>query len=494
MVKEYFGCAYHRPPLTANPPDIDRQRIRQQIVPHLPGRPVYINHDVSRVAGRIQSAWQDENDGSLFVSFSLRDTEDGRVAEQGIRSKQMLGLSLGHSVYSGNDVAPLEVSICEKGKRPCTFIYNASAGSSMNMVACTPPVFLPVIPLQQKMDPSAAGAFANLNPGLKAALENAFASHGIDTSNMPAMLRQFNPNAYQNEQLLQQQQAAQAQLLQQQTMYQNAQNYIRAFEQAQAQAQAQQAQAQAQQAPAASTVAPMDEEKTGQGKKRSANEAELDLRRELEEKQKLLKRMSDERKELTANLFEELDRRVPATLGNRAAVMADLRSQVDASENPAALIKTLMGLYAPPTSSQPAPPGGPSLTTPPAPAAAPAPAAPAPAPPAAAPPAAPAPAPEAMYQALANTIMQNQQQKYVHQPAPAAAPSAMRTGGILPAMAPNQPFPLPPLSVVQASENTYGAQTQLEQALYAFIESAKPYVGPRIRVHPENKNSIYGRK
>jgi hypothetical protein len=490
MGKEYWGCAYHTPPTqaTANEEDIDVERIRVQVVPYLPGKPVLYEHNMRHVVGFITRAWQTKPDGSLMVAFQLRDTDEGRGVEHNIKTRRTIGLSLGHTFSrTTRDVMPTEVSVVRTGKRPNTVLFNASLMTGMNGVGFTTPAFS----LLQPVVPTMQGAFAQLTPDVKAALEVLARQFAAATPPpqppteasppppppQPLALQQFNPNVFEHDV-----QAKQAEQQQQQQLeaYKHALAYVQRFQQQQQQ----------QQPPPEPVVAPMevavDTGKTA-GKKRSAVEAELDpLRSELENKDKQLKLLQERQAAMATAMFNDIETRIPASLPDRAAVIQRLKSQLDASTNPLDFVQTLKGLYPPLPPSPPSPP--PQAQAPVA--------APVESPPSLPNVPAGSTAITALASALHQTQMAQQQQQYTQQQQQpqARVPATMQSGGYN--APPSGPLPLPDIGVVQASANKFGAQTTspLEELLYHYLGGASALVGDKVKRHPTERNGLWMRK
>lgn len=98
-------------------------------------KPVYFEHDQNCKVGKILSAWPGKgknNDTEMFVMFELdNNTLPGILADKMIQDEHICDLSLGHKVTVENSEGvnrvinkeAFEVSICEKGARPNTHIY-----------------------------------------------------------------------------------------------------------------------------------------------------------------------------------------------------------------------------------------------------------------------------------------------------------------------------------------------------------------------------------
>jgi hypothetical protein len=109
----YRGCVYYRPPeRMRNMEDLTRSELtRMVLTKEMLGKPVLIEHQGMWNVGRIF-------DFKLDMSSSM-----GKLAVDLVDKRLMRGLSLSHRFLSRHGE---EVSICLKGKRPDTWIINAS--------------------------------------------------------------------------------------------------------------------------------------------------------------------------------------------------------------------------------------------------------------------------------------------------------------------------------------------------------------------------------
>jgi hypothetical protein len=102
---------------------------------NLAGKKLLREHDHGDEVGTVLASWRGR-DGSLRIAANVEDPE----AIRQVRKGEMRGLSLGTSMilaedgsvaYRGQD----ELSICEEGKRPGTWI-DTIHGRSVRQVAC----------------------------------------------------------------------------------------------------------------------------------------------------------------------------------------------------------------------------------------------------------------------------------------------------------------------------------------------------------------------
>ena len=89
---------------------------------NLAGKPLLCEHDHSDRVGTVLASWQGR-DGSLRIAANV---EEAQAIEQ-VKRGEMRGLSLGTSMILGEDGNVAfrgqdELSICEEGKRPGTWI------------------------------------------------------------------------------------------------------------------------------------------------------------------------------------------------------------------------------------------------------------------------------------------------------------------------------------------------------------------------------------
>ena len=97
---------------------------------NLAGKPLLCEHDAGDRVGTVLASWKGR-DGSLRIAANV---EDPGAIEQ-VKKGEMRGLSLGTSMILGEDGSVAfrgqdELSICEEGKRPGTWI------DTMNGVPC----------------------------------------------------------------------------------------------------------------------------------------------------------------------------------------------------------------------------------------------------------------------------------------------------------------------------------------------------------------------
>jgi hypothetical protein len=493
MGKEYWGCVYHRPPVaTTNTDDITVDRIRRQVVPHLTDKPVLVEHRYNRNVGKVTRCWQDPTDGSLYVGLRLREhSPDAQSVEQSIRTRQMLGLSLGHGYdRDTGDVLPLEVSIVKNGKRPNAEILNASAtalGKPMNLVAATPPSFLPLlesasmaaIPNSSDASPtSTPGLFHAMTPEMKAALSLLAQQLNISQSNIPAALQQFNPALFEanqrNEEAQRAQSMAQQQVQQEAAILQQA-DAIRQMRAAAAAAASAAAIPPPQ--PPAPTVAgdAMDASEAARtlaGQKRRNAEAELEpLKRQIEERDQQLNQLKEKQKQTAWVMFEEVEKKMRLNNAGEDAIR-DLKLQVESTADPIALLRVMKSMTGAGSSSSnntatPMETKSKTEAAPPTPAATPVASA-----------ASSASLPFNASQ-LQQAIQQAAQQQWSYTPTGPPA-TAMASSSRAPALG-NAPIPLPNLAMVQASALPVKTDNPLEAYLYAYLQACEPHVGNRVK-------------
>ena len=97
---------------------------------NLAGKPLLCEHDHSDRVGTVLASWQGR-DGSLRIAANVEEAQ----AIEAVKRGEMRGLSLGTSMILGEDGNVAfrgqdELSICEEGKRPGTWI------DTMNGVPC----------------------------------------------------------------------------------------------------------------------------------------------------------------------------------------------------------------------------------------------------------------------------------------------------------------------------------------------------------------------
>lgn len=143
------GVAHPPPPRRggrANRADLTRAEIDST---NLQGKRLLREHDHGDQVGTVLASWRGR-DGSLRVAANVEDPE----AIEQVKRGEMRGLSLGTSMilsedgsvaYRGQD----ELSICEEGKRPGTWIDTVN-GRPCHAVEC--------------FSKSAAGARAHMHP------------------------------------------------------------------------------------------------------------------------------------------------------------------------------------------------------------------------------------------------------------------------------------------------------------------------------------------
>jgi hypothetical protein len=124
------GVAHPPPPRNgqrANRADLTRAEIDGT---NLAGKPLLCEHDHGDRVGTVLASWKG-SDGSLRIAANV---EEPQAIEQ-VKRGEMRGLSLGTSMILGEDGNVAfrgqdELSICEEGKRPGTWI------DTMNGVPC----------------------------------------------------------------------------------------------------------------------------------------------------------------------------------------------------------------------------------------------------------------------------------------------------------------------------------------------------------------------
>ena len=116
------GVAHPPPPRSGkrqNKADLSRSEIAST---NLAGKPLLNEHDHSDRVGTVLASWEGR-DGSLRIAANV---EEAQAIEQ-VKRGEMRGLSLGTSMILGEDGNVAfrgqdELSICEEGKRPGTWI------------------------------------------------------------------------------------------------------------------------------------------------------------------------------------------------------------------------------------------------------------------------------------------------------------------------------------------------------------------------------------
>lgn len=121
--KIYKARAVPEPPDEAsNITELTKDQIRDYLQRDaLIGRPICVEHNRNLTIGEIVHA-DEGKDGSLYVMFDIYDNDVGNLMREQIDSGKMMCVSLSHFV--GGD--PVELSVCMKGARPGSFIFNAS--------------------------------------------------------------------------------------------------------------------------------------------------------------------------------------------------------------------------------------------------------------------------------------------------------------------------------------------------------------------------------
>ena len=220
-MKEYIGCVVRCPPLRHQQPhDLTQQEIQEHIVGKLVGKPICYEHQTAQHVGDIRSAWQ-QPDGSLYISFTMRDDAYSQSIQQLISTKQVLGLSLTTYRSTIEALVPLEVSVCCTPLRPLAYIENASRKSKLNNineVSFTDVASEPILETDEKKmsgtisTSTPADQVPASNQGIMSKmpdLEKQFmafmyqqmnAATGASEANLPDALRQLNPLQYQQSQ------------------------------------------------------------------------------------------------------------------------------------------------------------------------------------------------------------------------------------------------------------------------------------------------------
>jgi hypothetical protein len=141
--KIYRGCIYENPPRDDGRflpvADLSYSECEDLVKSRaLIGKPILREHAVQPVMGQIVNATQDRATGSVEVEFKLRTDS---VAYADVCKREMLGLSLGHTVFDPTQapgrrgIHAREVSVCKQGRRANTVIVNASASAEPYFMA-----------------------------------------------------------------------------------------------------------------------------------------------------------------------------------------------------------------------------------------------------------------------------------------------------------------------------------------------------------------------
>lgn len=129
------GVAHPAPPRNgrrANKADLSGAEID---VTNLAGKPLLCEHDHGDRVGTVLASWRGR-DGSLRIAANVED----KAAIEQVKRGELRGLSLGTSMtldtngnvaYRGQE----ELSICEEGKRPGTWI-DTIGGRTVRQVEC----------------------------------------------------------------------------------------------------------------------------------------------------------------------------------------------------------------------------------------------------------------------------------------------------------------------------------------------------------------------
>lgn len=125
----FYGCVYANPKASLSecertkhgaPVDLTRVHL-QRIEPLMRGLPVRVEHGQANI-GEVVSAQLDE-DGAMYVAFRFHNTLGGIAAKEYVLGGATPELSLRHDYYTASDeIAPIEVSIVQRGARPDTKI------------------------------------------------------------------------------------------------------------------------------------------------------------------------------------------------------------------------------------------------------------------------------------------------------------------------------------------------------------------------------------
>ena len=105
--------------------ELSQDQLRH-ILPRLVGKPIRIEHGSNTPAGRVVKASMDAQ-GTARIRFVLEDNIPGNMAEDLIRERIMLGLSLSHRT---DTLEPQEVSLCYQGARPYTGVTLVQASAT----------------------------------------------------------------------------------------------------------------------------------------------------------------------------------------------------------------------------------------------------------------------------------------------------------------------------------------------------------------------------
>ena len=132
---EIRGTAHPAPPANgqrACSADLSRAEIQAT---NIAGKPLLHEHDHNAQVGNCLASWEG-TDGSLRVAARVTDPE----AIKGVRNGTLRGLSLGTNMIMDEDQNVLyraqgELSVCEEGRRPGTWIDTVN-GKTVMQVAC----------------------------------------------------------------------------------------------------------------------------------------------------------------------------------------------------------------------------------------------------------------------------------------------------------------------------------------------------------------------
>lgn len=117
----YAGCIYYKPPIrTSDRHQLTRKELANKIeAKEFENLGLHLNHNEYCRIGKIVEAYQDESDGSVYVYFTIDESNPlGRHAAENV-GKLYPGLSLSHHSRTRDLI---EVSLCGKGYRENTVI------------------------------------------------------------------------------------------------------------------------------------------------------------------------------------------------------------------------------------------------------------------------------------------------------------------------------------------------------------------------------------
>jgi len=189
---DYYVCGYmhHKPqPVKYNirGPDINEDE-RDVVMSLFKGKPVLVNHEPGDVVGTVVDYTYGKR-GDIFAIIRLnndeRATQVKRLIETGVYRSISMGTQFKEVKHFGlsrrmSDLSPLEISICEMGEIPDSFIFMFGTKKKLNLNASTHRQIFTNLERKKKMSEDLQASIELLksqtgidlkDPGFKAKLE-----------------------------------------------------------------------------------------------------------------------------------------------------------------------------------------------------------------------------------------------------------------------------------------------------------------------------------